>query len=255
MTDWNSVYDMQKLILSGQNVEMPGSWKEDITAQELLSQGKITEADIDAMIRPLIATCIRFGLYDRKGDEKYKPELLAKLPEHEAAAYRTSSEGIVLLRNDGLLPLKPGTKILAAGQFLDEIPRGAGSAAVKGYNNVTLRQALEEQFGAPGDLRRKTLERAVRRRGRRTRKRGDARRREHRTSVRAPLFRGEAGTAGRRGQSPHRRAGQFRFGHPHDRLGRQSRSHPLRLVSGTERIPRHREGALRRAEPVGQTAR
>lgn len=147
MTDWNSVYDMQKLILSGQNVEMPGSWKEDITAQELLSQGKITEADIDAMIRPLIATCIRFGLYDRKGDEKYKPELLAKLPEHEAAAYRTSSEGIVLLRNDGLLPLKPGTKILAAGQFLDEIPRGAGSAAVKGYNNVTLRQALEEQFG------------------------------------------------------------------------------------------------------------
>lgn len=73
MTDWNSVYDMQKLILSGQNVEMPGSWKEDITAQELLSQGKITEADIDAMIRPLIATCIRFGLYDRKGDEKYKP--------------------------------------------------------------------------------------------------------------------------------------------------------------------------------------
>ena len=147
MTDWNSVYDMQKLILSGQNVEMPGSWKEDITAQELLSQGKITEADIDAMIRPLIATCIRFGLYDRKGDEKYKPELLAKLPEHEAAAYRTSSEGIVLLRNDGLLPLKPGTKILAAGQFIDEIPRGAGSAAVKGYNNVTLRQALEEQFG------------------------------------------------------------------------------------------------------------
>ena len=147
MTDWNSVYDMQKLILSGQNVEMPGSWKEDITAQELLSQGKITEADIDAMIRPLIATCIRFGLYDRKGDGKYKPELLAKLPEHEAAAYRTSSEGIVLLRNDGLLPLKPGTKILAAGQFLDEIPRGAGSAAVKGYNNVTLRQALEEQFG------------------------------------------------------------------------------------------------------------
>lgn len=117
MTDWNSVYDMQKLILSGQNVEMPGSWKEDITAQELLSQGKITEADIDAMIRPLIATCIRFGLYDRKGDEKYKPELLAKLPEHEAAAYRTSSEGIVLLRNDGSCRLNPDRKILAAANF------------------------------------------------------------------------------------------------------------------------------------------
>lgn len=251
MTDWNSVYDMQKLILSGQNVEMPGSWKEDITAQELLSQGKITEADIDAMIRPLIATCIRFGLYDRKGDEKYKPELLAKLPEHEAAAYRTSSEGIVLLRNDGLLPLKPGTKILAAGQFLDEIPRGAGSAAVKGYNNVTLRQALEEQFGARvtfaekpskeqfaaadvvlvsvGTLDAESIERPF------------ALPSSAEKLVQRPS-----------GPIPHRRAGQFRFGHPHDRLGRQSRSHPLRLVSGTERIPRHLEGARRRAEPSGK---
>lgn len=117
MTDWNSVYDMQKLILSGQNVEMPGSWKEDITAQELLSQGKITEADIDAMIRPLIATCIRFGLYDRKGDEKYKPELLAKLPEHEAAAYRTSSEGIVLLRNDGSCRSNPERRYSRQANF------------------------------------------------------------------------------------------------------------------------------------------
>lgn len=147
MTDWNSVYDMRKVILSGQNVEMPGNWKEDISAKELLAQGKITEADIDAMIRPLLATCIRFGLYDRKGDDKYKPGLLATLPEHEAVAYKVSSEGIVLLWNDGLLPLGPGTKVLATGQFLDEIPRGGGSAAVKGYDNVTLREALEEQFG------------------------------------------------------------------------------------------------------------
>ena len=250
MTDWNSVYDMQKLILSGQNVEMPGSWKEDITAQELLSQGKITEADIDAMIRPLIATCIRFGLYDRKGDEKYKPELLAKLPEHEAAAYRTSSEGIVLLRNDGLLPLKPGTKILAAGQFLDEIPRGAGSAAVKGYNNVTLRQALEEQFGARVTFAEKPSK-------------------EQFAAADVVLI--SVGTLD--AESIER---PFALPSSAEKLVQQAvganprtvvlvnsgsgirmtgwGSHPLRLVSGTERIPRHRESARRRAEPVGQTA-
>lgn len=150
MTDWNSVYDLEKVVKSGQNVVMPGDWRyydKDIPA--LLREGKLTEKEIDRMIRPLLATCIRFGLYDRCADRKYKPELLAELPEHEATAYEVAAEGIVLLRNDGLLPLSPesGRQLLVTGKFLDEIPRGKGSAAVKGYHNVTLRQALSEIFG------------------------------------------------------------------------------------------------------------
>lgn len=150
MTDWNSVYDLEKVVKSGQNVVMPGDWKfYDVEIPELISQGKLTEADIDRMIRPQIATCIRFGLYDRKGDNKYKSELLTKLPEHEKAAFEMASEGIVLLRNDGLLPLdkRVNRTILVTGKFINEIPRGRGAAAVAGYNNTSLRNALTETFG------------------------------------------------------------------------------------------------------------
>ncbi len=145
MTDWNSVTDWEKTIKSGQNIEMPGSRDLGITTQELLSQGKITEKDIEQMIRPTLATCIAFGFYDR---EKYKPELLAKFADHEKTAYRVAAEGTVLLKNNGILPLTAkGKRILLTGQFLDEIPRGRGAAAVKGYDNVSLKQAMQQQFG------------------------------------------------------------------------------------------------------------
>lgn len=146
MTDWQSVYDWEKTIKSGQNVEMGGSWEFDVTTHELLSQGKITETDIEQMIRPMLATCIAYGFYDR---EKYKPELLANFSQHEKTAYEVASQGVVLLKNNGILPVtkKSGKKILLTGEFVDLIPRGKGAAAVLGYNNITLRQAMKEQYG------------------------------------------------------------------------------------------------------------
>ncbi len=150
MTDWNSVYDLEKVVKSGQNVVMPGDWAYyDKQIPELIREGKLTEADIERMIRPLLATCIRFGLYERTGAGKYRPELLRRMRMHEADAYEVASEGIVLLKNDGLLPLDKEVRrtILVTGRFLDEIPRGRGSAAVKGYHNISLRQALTQTFG------------------------------------------------------------------------------------------------------------
>lgn len=145
MTDWNSVTDWEKTIKSGQNIEMPGNRDLDITTRELLAQRKITEKDIEQMIRPTLATCIAYGFYDR---EKYKPELLSRFADHEQTAFRVAAEGTVLLKNNGILPLQAtDKKILLAGQFLDEIPRGRGAAAVKGYDNVSLRRAMEQQFG------------------------------------------------------------------------------------------------------------
>ena len=146
MTDWTSVYDTEKLVKSGQNVEMPG--RRDVVPEvhELLRQGRLTEADIDRMIRPNLATGYAFGFYDR---EKYDRSLLDRIPGHAATVYEVASKATVLLRNNGILPLKAdGRKILVAGTFLDEIPRGRGSAAVEGFDNVTLREALAEAFGA-----------------------------------------------------------------------------------------------------------
>ena len=52
---------------------MPGNKNERAVMKATLASGKVSEADIDAMIRPVIATGLAFGFYDRP---KYKPELL-----------------------------------------------------------------------------------------------------------------------------------------------------------------------------------
>lgn len=150
MSDWRSVYDPEKVIFSGQNSVMPGNRKEVAAMKATLATGKITEADIDAMIRPVLATGIAFGFYDR---EKYRPELLQLFPEHVATAYETAAEGTVLLRNNGVLPLGHERKILVIGKYLDGDPRlecanPSSSADVEGYDFVSLRQALKDEFGS-----------------------------------------------------------------------------------------------------------
>ncbi len=146
MSDWRSVYDTEKVVKSGLNVEMPGRDEFVGDVRRLLDEGRITEGEIDRMIRPTIATGIAFGLYDR---EKYRTELLDRMPTHNSTVFDVAAEGIVLLKNNGILPLQPSTKqILVTGKFIDEIPRGLGSAAVKGYDNTTLRKALEATYKA-----------------------------------------------------------------------------------------------------------
>ncbi len=79
MSDWSSVNDTEKVVKSGQNVEMPGRKEFFGEVRALLKEGRITEKDIEKMIRPNIATSIAFGPYDR---EKYVPALLENFPAH-----------------------------------------------------------------------------------------------------------------------------------------------------------------------------
>ena len=147
MTDWNSVWDLEKTINSGQNLDMPGSYDFGTSVMELYASGKITEKDLDDMARPILATSIAMGFWSR---EKQDKSLLSKYPEHAAVAKKVAEEGIVLLKNrDNILPLDPARnrKILLTGKFVDNIACGYGAAEVSGYGNITLREALENEFG------------------------------------------------------------------------------------------------------------
>ena len=146
MTDWRSIYDWKKLVLSGQNVEMPGQADEFYhinSVRGLLKSGELTEKNIDDMIRPMIATCIRFGLYERfKNGQPNEDSLEARLPEHEKVSYQTAAEGTVLLKNNGILPLREKQRVLLVGRWAKTAPQGGGSSKVKGFNHVTSEQAL-----------------------------------------------------------------------------------------------------------------
>ena len=150
MSDWNSIYDWKNVILSGQNLDMPGEDMFYIKKKpaDLVAEGVVTEKDIENMIRPLIATCIRWGLYDRYNSGKqYDKSLEAKLPAHLEISYQTAAEGAVLLRNNGILPLATTKSVLVVGKWFDSVPHGGGAARVTGYDHHPLRQVLTDAFG------------------------------------------------------------------------------------------------------------
>ena len=146
MTDWTSVYDGEKVIRSGQDLEMP-ELKALKNAKNLLDSGKVNEAEIDNMVRYMLRTCIAMGFYDRPiQDTTFRPDYVA----HEKIALDVAREGIVLLKNEGnILPVKQNAdlKIVALGKYMKELAHGGGSAYVKGYNNITLADALRSEFG------------------------------------------------------------------------------------------------------------
>ena len=160
MTDWWSVYNPEKVIKSGQDLEMPGHPVDEIpalkeigdvylrgNAKKLLDEGKVTESDINRMAKSVMRTFIAMGLYDRPvKDEKY----LKNFPIHKNIALQTAREAIVLLRNEkNILPLTHPVKkkILLTGDYAEKIARGGGSAEVKGYDNVSMADALKKEFG------------------------------------------------------------------------------------------------------------
>jgi beta-glucosidase len=144
MTDWWSVYDGEKLVKSGQDLEMPYAIALE-NAKDLLDKGKIREADIDRMARSILRTCFAMKLFEREKE----PDYYKKFPEHVDIALQTAREGIILLKNkNNILPIKKDVKnILLTGSYVEELLRGGGSGTVEGYDIVTMLEAIRSEFG------------------------------------------------------------------------------------------------------------
>jgi beta-glucosidase len=142
MTDWIATYDGVKLAQSGTDLEMPsgGALKKD-------REKVFGTPDIDRMARRIVAACIFAGFYERPQKDEH---LEKNRPEWERTAMCVNQEGIVLLKNDGELPMarqQAGKKILVAGNFAQRAELGGdGSGHVKGYNLRTYTQTLKEYF-------------------------------------------------------------------------------------------------------------
>jgi beta-glucosidase len=78
-------------------------------ALEAVRAGRLSEADIDAPCRRLLALKFRLGLFEdpRRPDAARAAAVIAR-PDHRAANLTAARKSLVLLQNDGLLPLDPG---------------------------------------------------------------------------------------------------------------------------------------------------
>lgn len=86
-----------------------------------VKKGRISEARIDAAIRKILELKFLLGLFDNPfvDVEKGKKDIFSK--EHRDTALEAARQSIVLLKNDNLLPVKPGVfkRILVVGPNAD----------------------------------------------------------------------------------------------------------------------------------------
>ncbi|MFD4636092.1 glycoside hydrolase family 3 C-terminal domain-containing protein [Lentzea sp. NPDC058436] len=88
--------------------------------REALERGLITEADVDRAVRRQLEIRFRLGEFDPELDPHATGPDVVDCPEHRALALRAATESIVLLRNNGLLPLRT-KKIAVIGQLADVV--------------------------------------------------------------------------------------------------------------------------------------
>lgn len=116
---------------------------------EALAKGLLTEADIDPALIRLFAARIRMGDIHPDGTAvtPAKPERII-LPEHRELGLRSAEQSIVLLKNDGILPLMSQVrKIVVTGPLADSLRvlRGNYSSA-EVVSPVSVLEGIRKQF-------------------------------------------------------------------------------------------------------------
>ncbi|MEV7221743.1 glycoside hydrolase family 3 C-terminal domain-containing protein [Streptomyces sp. NPDC093681] len=110
-----------------------------------LERGLLTEADVDAAVRRQLSVRFRLGEFDPEHDP-YAKERDFDTPEHRALAREAAEQAVVLLKNDGVLPLAPGTRVAVVGLLADECKLDWYSGTL--IHRSTPLEGLYERFGA-----------------------------------------------------------------------------------------------------------
>ncbi len=147
MTDWWAAASTRVAAEAGLDLEMPGPGRAFGPALAVaVRQGALKEAVLDDKVRRLLNVFDQVGALD---DPPGLPEQPLDRPEDRALARRAAAEAMVLLANDGLLPLRPaGLKRLAVIGPNAEVPAimGGGSARVSPHYVVTPLEALRSRL-------------------------------------------------------------------------------------------------------------
>jgi len=124
VSDWGAVHDRVQSLLGGLDLEMPGP-KPLRTRKvvEAVRAGKLAEAVLDEAVRRILAIVFKAAQTPKGGS--------FDVEAHHALAQRVASEGMVLLKNNGLLPLQNPRRIAVIG-YSAEQPyfQGGGSSNI-----------------------------------------------------------------------------------------------------------------------------
>ena len=132
-------------IMAGMDLHMHGVyWNEAVC--ELVREGRIPESRIDESVRRILDIKFRLGLFEQPFADPQTTMDVRLCKEHRETALEAARQGIVLLKNDGILPLdaKKYRKVLVTGINADDHNiMGDWTAAQKPENCVTILEGLK----------------------------------------------------------------------------------------------------------------
>lgn len=163
MSDWFGTYDTD-VPAGGLDLEMPGPgrWMATEVVKKALETGALTAAALDDKVRRLLGVLEKAGLFE---NPQLQPETGADKPEHRAVMREAAREAIVLLKNEGLLPLTNAKSVAVIGPYARTAQiLGGGSSSVTPHYTVSPYEGLSHPDGkdilvetAPGTQIHKTL--------------------------------------------------------------------------------------------------
>ncbi len=117
-----------RAIKAGVDVETPGSQAYP-KLYDLVKAGRVSEAEIDTAVKRILALKFEAGLFENPYVDAKAADSLTATPDAVALAREAATKTVVLLKNNGLLPLdgKKVGKVLVLGTHAKDTPIGGYS--------------------------------------------------------------------------------------------------------------------------------
>lgn len=133
-------------IMAGMDMHMHGiHWNEMVV--ELVNEGRIPESRIDESVRRILEMKFRLGLFEQPFADEDETMKIRLQDEHRQLALEAARNGIVLLKNDGVLPLDVNKykNVMVTGINADDMNiLGDWSAVQKEENVTTILEGLRQ---------------------------------------------------------------------------------------------------------------
>lgn len=146
ISDWEGIhqipaanFDEQVVIAVNSGIDMlmePTKWKDTVSAlKKAADSGKISKERIDDAVARILTVKFDTGLFENNlGDNKLiKSDFGSQ--EHKEIAKDAVRESLVLLKNDGVLPLKKNAKIFVTGPAADSVGIQCGGWTIDWQGN------------------------------------------------------------------------------------------------------------------------
>lgn len=140
MTDWTAPRESEKQVAAGNDLLMPGRKAQIEQIVTAVNEGRLNIKELDACVRRMLAYIVKTPRF-----HNYQYTEQPDLNAHAAVSRKAAEEGVVLLKNDGVLPIKACNVALFGIQSYDFLHDGIGSGHVNTPYVVNMVDALKVQ--------------------------------------------------------------------------------------------------------------